>query len=521
MRNYFREIQELDSNLSREENCQRLREAWHKWNKRIGAQAQNTQNLIKEALEIFEDEEKYKAYRAQLVEQELKPIIEVALADDDILTPEEESRIIDHAQQQGLTEAEVKRYINSLGITIREKPVPSDDQKAVGAEQARKPDSHLMMKRVDTLLKTSEVVTVGLGGAATLILLQVPLESVDSLSTPSSWTTKGIFLLMPSLALGASNLVRGNRFLWMSLGLAATIAIAFLAETMGKLAIINPLVLFFFISTTLLFFTALTNKLLKNHLAKCLSSTSGWVGQLITMSKPLAPAGIILLFLLGAYGLSLSGVNLGFQAQQLLAIIKEEIRLGVMAVNDAIKYLEQYITVAIVPALQELMGKVHADQLWLIASWIFYLSFTVMAVFEVTGVRTGMLRSVINRIFTFSLIIKVVEFVIGWITLTNPMPVLVSIIGTPPEDMQSFIAQHHVFLAVIAVIVYWHFFTRFKVLMVLLTILFGLPVLAGQVYVPADLSAESLSKFLSSLVAYWRELIIAIWHALQSNIESP
>ena len=438
--------------------------------------------------------------REQLVEQVLKPFIEVALADK-IMSPEEKRKIIEHGICYSLTEDEVEHYIHSMGIDVERKPpLP--------------PDPDVILKQIRSLMIASEVMVIGFAGVATLILFQVPLEKLDSVLPLSSMVISGIFLIMPTLAFGTSNLMRENRFLRAGLGFTVTVGVAYAAN---NLALGNSLILFFFVSAALLVVTALTGRLLTSHLRRQLSKASGWVDRHIPMITLLIPASVLLLFLIGAYALSVSGISFGFQTQHLLALISEEIKLGLITINDGLRFLEQYITMNAIPIVHELAAQGSVILLWLIVSWTFFLSLVVVAILEVMGLKTGSLRFAINRIFAVSLLLKVVEFTIGWIVLSNPAPILVTIIGIPPKDTQAVITQHQYFLAALALLIYWRFFKKFKFSVVVLTVLLGLPVLAGQVHFPADLTAESLSKFLGFFISYWRELIEAIWNVLRSG----
>lgn len=62
--NYYAEINEIDSSLSRDQNLHKLKEALRKWRKRQGTSARVVENLILEAISAFGNAAKYEEFRS-------------------------------------------------------------------------------------------------------------------------------------------------------------------------------------------------------------------------------------------------------------------------------------------------------------------------------------------------------------------------------------------------------------------------------------------------------------------------
>jgi len=98
--NFYKLIPDLDIDLEREENYERLRKAVAVWSKRAGRKAQEKERLIKDAMRIFSSQQAYEAYHRELAQHckvWLKKMVDLALADDNVLSNSEASLIIDRA----------------------------------------------------------------------------------------------------------------------------------------------------------------------------------------------------------------------------------------------------------------------------------------------------------------------------------------------------------------------------------------------------------------------------------------
>jgi len=115
--NFYKLIPDLDIDLEREEHYKRLRKAVALWSKRAGRKAQEKERLIKDAMKVFSSQQAYEAYHRELAQHcklWLKKMVELAIADDNMLSNSEASLIIDRAG------SELGLSINKTTIWLRE-----------------------------------------------------------------------------------------------------------------------------------------------------------------------------------------------------------------------------------------------------------------------------------------------------------------------------------------------------------------------------------------------------------------
>jgi cation transport ATPase len=293
--NFFKQLKELDPSISREENYQRLCEAEAVWNKRHGSEAQIKQHLIKEAKKVFATNEAYAEYKKELLKRELQPLLEVALSDDGTITLAELQKIIANVKQAGILEDEVKEYLDSRGIFVRERVKKEPE----GGVSGKGSDPALAMAEAKQILLRAEKVS-----------LMISILPALFMSTPffvnklglSSWLLFFLSLLclaalyyQSAFSSVIQNTIRGA--LNKEQSMMARIAIALCAFiALGSIsAWAAPFTIMFFPTLTLL-----TNKLyLEKHLEEYLQKEGiSSASRIVALVKALAPVLVLTLVML-------------------------------------------------------------------------------------------------------------------------------------------------------------------------------------------------------------------------------
>lgn len=510
MRNYFKELDELDSGVSREENVEQLREAYRKWHQRIGKEAEFKQTAIREAREIFSDQSKYESYLSSLLEQVVMPFLDEDVRRSRLLPPKQFQILRNHAEREGLNDTLVKEYLDSFDIEVR---LPSRKDSQSRRESARShTDTQLAQRRVDNAVRYSEIFSIGLAGIATVMLLDaLPAAIKDSNEVGAIRSaSSALILVIPTLALGTAALFPGSRVIWALLGLSATVFVGYLA---GNSLIGHSVYVFFFVGSMFLFVTCLAHAALKAVIRLKIGGGTSQVRMIKTFLMALLPSIILILMLTIAYLLLLLNINAEL-ARFTSIYVNDTIAGGITLVNQSIGYTITAINEQIIPTIMNTAAAFDSSWVWLAASWIFFGSLAMLAVIEILGIPNQRLRRVLTKFLAIGLTVKGAEFLMGLVILQNPYSALTNVMD-PPSNLAALITEHQYVLAAVAAMLYWHFLKKLRIFAILVTLFLLMPILAGEVYVPADLSSKELSELIGSFIGYWLDLINAIGNAMQ------